>query len=333
MVYLKYRTLQGENSVKQDMLELLKKHKTDKTNYLNPKINRQKFEGKLLTFTDNEKIFEKIANEKVYLNDKEVAQGIVFPQDFLDNKNAKKLGNNYKVGDCVFGLTNEKVKELDLTKEEKKLIKPYYTSEQIYPYYVNKKNDKWLIYTDSKFKKSEYIKPFPNLKKHIDQFKDILTSDNKPYGLHRAREEHFFKGEKIISLRKCVGKPCFSYCNFDTYVTQTFFIIQTSRWNMKFLTGVLNSKLVALWLKNKGKMQGSNYQVDKEPLLSIPLPNPKNILEAQQQKIIAIVDQILAIKKSNPSANTTVLESQIDLLVYKLYNLTDEEIKIIEEKK
>ena len=102
---------------------------------------------------------------------------------------------------------------------------------------------------------------------------------------------------------------------------------------MKFLTGVLNSKLVALWLKNKGKMQGSNYQVDKEPLLSIPLPNPKNILEAQQQKIIAIVDQILAIKKSNPSANTTVLESQIDQLVYKLYNLTDEEIKIIEEKK
>ena len=79
-------------------------------------------------------------------------------------------------------------------------------------------------------------------------------------------------------------------------------------------------------------MQGSNYQVDKEPLLSIPLPNPKNILEAQQQKIIAIVDQILAIKKSDSSADTTALESQIDQLVYKLYNLTDEEIKIVEEK-
>lgn len=102
---------------------------------------------------------------------------------------------------------------------------------------------------------------------------------------------------------------------------------------MKFLTGVLNSKLIAFWLKNKGKMQGSNYQVDKEPLLSIPLPNPKNILEAQQQKIIAIVDQILAIKKSDSSADTTALESQIDQLVYKLYNLTDEEIKIVEEKK
>lgn len=79
-------------------------------------------------------------------------------------------------------------------------------------------------------------------------------------------------------------------------------------------------------------MQGSNYQVDKEPLLSIPLPNPENILEAQQQKIIAIVDQILSIKKSDSSADTTALESKIDQLVYKLYNLTDEEIKIVEEK-
>ena len=196
MVYLKYRTLQ-ENSVKQDMLELLKKHKTDKTKYLNPKINRQNLAGKLLTFSDNESIFEKIANEKVYLNDKEVAQGIVFPQDFLDNKNAKKLGNNYKVGDCVFGLTNEKVKELDLTKEEKKLIKPYYTSEQIYPYYVNKKNDKWLIYTDSKFKKSEYIKPFPNLKKHIDQFKDIFTSDKNLMDFIEQEKNIFLKVKKL----------------------------------------------------------------------------------------------------------------------------------------
>lgn len=79
-------------------------------------------------------------------------------------------------------------------------------------------------------------------------------------------------------------------------------------------------------------MQGSNYQVDKEPLLSIPLPNPENILEAQQQKIIAIVDQILSIKKSDSSADSTALESKIDQLVYKLYNLTDEEIKIVEEK-
>ena len=43
-----------------------------------------------------------------------------------------------------------------------------------------------------------------------------------------------------------------------------------------------------------------------------------------------LVDQILSAKKQNPEADTSHLEKQIDQLVYKLYNLTEEEIKIIE---
>ena len=168
---------------------------------------------------------------------------------------------------------------------------------------------------------------YPNLKTHLDKFKSIFTSDNRPYGLHRCRNQRFFQGEKVISLRKCVGQPCFSYSDFDCYVTQTFFSIQSSRWNMKFLTGVLNSTLVAFWLRSKGKMQGSNYQVDKEPLQGIPLP----IVDISQQKpIIALVDQILSVKKSNPQANTSAIEQKIDELVYDLYGLTKEDIAVIE---
>lgn len=135
------------------------------------------------------------------------------------------------------------------------------------------------------------MKPYPVLKAHLDKYKKIFTSDNKPYGLHKAREEHFFKGEKIISQRKCVGMPLFSYCDFDTYVTQTYFIIQTSRWDMKLLTGIFNSKLIAFWLKNKGKMQGGNYQVDKEPLLEIPLP--KTVPANKEKMIVDLVNTIL----------------------------------------
>ena len=47
-------------------------------------------------------------------------------------------------------------------------------------------------------------------------------------------------------------------------------MIQTDRVNLKYLTGLLNSKLIEFWLKNKGKMQGANYQLDKEPLQQIP---------------------------------------------------------------
>jgi len=124
-----------------------------------------------------------------------------------------------------------------------------------------------------------------------------------------------------------VERPCFSYSDFDCYVSQTFFSIKTSRWNMKFLTGVLNSKLVAFWLRHKGKMQGANYQVDKVPLLGIPLPL---IDLSLQQPIIDLVDEILTKKKLNPQADILDLENSIDRLIYNLYGLSEGDIKIVE---
>jgi adenine-specific DNA-methyltransferase len=49
-----------------------------------------------------------------------------------------------------------------------------------------------------------------------------------------------------------------------------------------------------------------------------------------QSNIEILVNEILFEKKQNPSADTTDLEAQIDQLVYQLYDLTEEEIKIIE---
>ena len=102
-----------------------------------------------------------------------------------------------------------------------------------------------------------------------------------------------------------------------------------------FLTGLMNSNLVVFWLFNKGKMQGNNYQIDKEPLLEIPIFVGN---ETEQNKLITIVDKILVITKSsdyleNPAKKEEVkdLENQINSLVYKLYGLSLEEIKIIED--
>ena len=320
-----YRTI-TQGGEKEDMLALLGKQPRN-TQYLIPSINKASFIDKLLTFSNNDQILETISEDKEYLKDDEVAQGIVFPQDFLNKQGANKLGNIYPIGTGIFGLNQSEKDSMHLNDNELSIIKPYFTTEQIQRYYTEPHNTLWLIYTDSSFKQKEKMNAYPNIKEHLDKFISIFTSDNKPYGLHRCRKQNFFQGEKIISLRKCVERPCFSYSDFDCYVTQTFFSIKTSRWNMKFLTGVLNSRLVAFWLRNKGKMQGNNYQVDKEPLQGIPLP----IVEAsQQQSIIELVDQILSLKQTNPSVDTSDLERQIDQLVYALYNLTPEEIAIIE---
>ena len=106
-------------------------------------------------------------------------------------------------------------------------------------------------------------------------------------------------------------------------------IIKTGRINLKYLTALLNSKLIAFWLKHKGKMQGENYQIDKEPLLALPI---KKIPNEQQQLFIDLVDKIIAAKKENRKAYSIALEREIDRLVYQLYDLTDEEITIVENK-
>ena len=94
---------------------------------------------------------------------------------------------------------------------------------------------------------------------------------------------------------------------------------------MKYLTALLNSKLIAYWLRNKGKMQGNNYQIDKEPLLAIPLIKPSESISKELEKIVT---KILERKTEGKESNA--LEQEIDKVVYQLYDLTDEEIAIIE---
>ncbi len=77
-------------------------------------------------------------------------------------------------------------------------------------------------------------------------------------------------------------------------------------------------------------MQRNNYQIDKEPLLNLPLINPSN--KEIERQIKTLVDEIIYLKQTyGCSADTSALETQIDQLVYKLYGLTEKEIEIIEK--
>lgn len=324
------RKIKTEKAQIENVLELIGNIKSINNDFLYPTIFKEQLINKTLTFSSNEKdsILEKIKNKENFNLDekREVAQGIVYPQDFLNKKNQLILGSSFKVGQGIFVLNNDEKENICFDENELKLIKPYYTSTQIQKWYANPVNNEWVIYTSSKFKKSENIQSYPKIKSHLDQFQNIITSDNKPYGLHRCREENFFKGEKIIVLRKCVGHPKFTYTDFDCYVSATFYVIKTSRINQKYLTAFLNSKLIAFWLRNKGKMQGNNFQLDKEPLLQIPVFKP----DAEVQlPFILVVDEIL--RKKKEGIDTLELENEIDKLVYDLYGLNDEEIRIIEQ--
>ena len=96
--------------------------------------------------------------------------------------------------------------------------------------------------------------------------------------------------------------------------------------NLKYILGILASKIgrELLTLQRAG-----DYHIVPEHIRKIPIAYATQI---QQDEIVVKVDEILKTKQTNPSADTSALESEIDRLVYQLYGLTDEEIRIVEGK-
>ncbi len=306
-----------QTPIYEDVINLLKNEKTQNNEILSINLTPKKFIDKTLNFTksDYEELFNKIQKYgKFYLEESEVAQGIV------------------PAIDEAFVIKDKNV----FSKNEQCFIKEYYTglSGKFYSSFT----DKYLIYLSNK-NYSGNLDDLPNLKQHFQKYKEILKESkikyktpNKLYFyLHREREEKFFKKgeEKIISQVRCI-EPIFVYSNENFYGSRALFFIQTCRINLKYLTGVLNSKLIAFWLKHKGKIQGNLFKIDKEPLLNIPVVNINSKNEKLANKLISLVDEILKVKEQDKNANTQELENKINSLVYKLYNLTEEEIKIIE---
>ena len=96
----------------------------------------------------------------------------------------------------------------------------------------------------------------------------------------------------------------------------------------KFIVGILNSRIID-WLFRK---TSTNNNINIYELESLPIPKITESNQPLCDEIIKCVEQILSLKKVDSSNDTAELESKIDSLVYKLYNLTNDEIQIVENK-
>ena len=95
----------------------------------------------------------------------------------------------------------------------------------------------------------------------------------------------------------------------------------------KFLVGILNSRIID-WLFRK---TSTNNHCNKYELESLPIPKITESNKPLANEIIKCVEQILSLKKVDSSNDTAELESKINSLVYKLYNLTNDEIQTIQK--
>lgn len=102
--------------------------------------------------------------------------------------------------------------------------------------------------------------------------------------------------------------------------------------SLKYLLAIMNSQLISFWFTNyfnSLKMAGGYLNVSARELELLPIKIPT---KEQEYQLTEVVNQILLNKSNTENTDTKNLELQIDQLVYKLYNLTPEEIAVIENK-
>ncbi len=188
---------------------------------------------------------------------------------------------------------------------------------------------------------------YPIIYAHLLSHKDKLLKRNKDetgkryewYCLQRWAANYLqdFEKEKIV-YGEIVQEPRFYLDNGECelgffYAEATSFILTGE--HLRYLLGMLHSKLITFAFKTfyaGGGLGESGYRYKKAFIERLPIPQ---ITEKNQELADKITDgakQILEAKEKDPKANTQKLEKEIDALVYQLYHLTDEEIKIIEER-
>jgi len=296
------------------------------------------------TFTDKQtyEILERLKEQPLRVKDvfEKIFQGLATSKDsvyFL-----KKCRYD---GELVKAFSDELQKEIII---EKGLTKPLLKGDDvhryekistdkvvIFPYYLEIKDEKEtaILYTEN-----ELEKMFPNGYTYLKQCETILRGREKG----RLKNDDFwykyiypknliqFHYKKLIQPDISLGGN-FSYDEAgEFYQTTTLYgyrKFDKIKESYKFYMSIFNSKLLWWYLTKTGTVLTNNYFRFKPDYLNpFPLPKIKNIQDIKPFEIL--VDEIIKLKEQN--IDTKKLEDEIDKMVYKLYDLSDEEIKIIE---
>ncbi|EIM4944973.1 class I SAM-dependent DNA methyltransferase [Campylobacter coli] len=202
----------------------------------------------------------------------------------------------------------------------------------------------WVINTHNGYKNQNgekveviNIEYYPSLKKHFDEFYPQLEKRTDkgltPYNLRNCAYLDEFEKEKIV-WNPVSGEYLFSYIKEHIFFNNSLFMMTLDVFSLKYILAFMNSNCYKwlITLKTNLIQTGSYAYGAKDKIERLPIPKINSKNEKLANELINLVDEILKAKEQDKNVNTQELENKINSLVYKLYNLTEEEIKIIENK-
>ncbi len=284
-------------------------------------------------------IFQKMLKDyKKMGNICNVNQGIISGADKVTQKHLSKYKVNAELGQGIFVLSDEEIENLNLSNEDSKILKPWFKNSNIFKWATKNETNEKIIYADKRKMNLEGN----SIKNYLTQFLKILnnSTSNSPY-LHRPRDIQF-NGPKIVAPQRSKTNT-FGYNEVPWYASADVYFITSKEngINLKYILGLLNSKLYFLWLYYKGKRKGYQLELYQVPLSNVPI---KLGSKEEQIEMVNLVDKAIKLKeeflnqkiKSKLSSkvikeNLSSLEQDINDLVYKIFKLSNEEIKIVEE--
>ena len=283
--------------------------------------------------------------EVLKLKNKVESQGIPLNEWDLTISYGLKTGLN-----AAFVIDGNKKEEL-IHEDAKSIevLKPLLRGRDVSKWQANFHN-LWLIYVPWHFPlhddpeiqgaslkaEDEFQKKYPAIYNHLLGFKDKLSQRNKAetgiryewYALQRFGSSYWknFEKPKIIYPNMTKFLPFVIDLEEHYYHNdKTFHLVSES---IFWLGAFFNSKLFDYCFRNNfPELQGGTRELRKVFFDKIPV---KKISKEEEIPFQSLVEKILALKKENPSADTSSLEAEIDQLVYELYGLTEEEIEIVE---
>ena len=218
------------------------------------------------------------------------------------------------------------------------VLKPILRGKDIARYQANWA-DKWVII--AKYGSHTHLENrYPAIYRHLHNHKEKLAKRGQCRygGKDNAGQHHWleldnnptdkylenFAKEKLFWI-ELVENGRFTYDDTGIYGEATTFMLTGE--GIKFLCAVLNARLTHWFLQKTAPTSGlGTLRWKKVYVETIPIPK---ISTAEQRPFIRLVNDILAAKRADPTADTASLEAEIDQLVYRLYGLTDEEIAIV----
>lgn len=231
--------------------------------------------------------------------------------------------------------------ERERTKE---LIKPILRGKDIKRYSYEWAGE-WLINTHNGYTsnlKSKIppidIEKYPATKVHLDAHYDTIATrcdqGDTPYHLRNCAYLEDFEKEKIV-WNPVSGEYFFTFIKDEIYFNNSLFMMTSKTLKTRdfyYICGLLNTTLYKwLTIQMTNLITIGKYAYgSKDKIERLPIPQITEKNQELARKITDGAKQILALKEKDPKANTQRSEKEIDALVYQLYNLTDEEIKIIE---